>query len=66
MDVRGSKHQGPKKEKFDPMKLVDDKRTAHPTRPIREKQDEMKDVLGQSLLVRGTPKKIIEVVIQSE
>lgn len=63
IDFKPSKAPRPKLNKVDTSKLIEDTRLGHPIRLPREDNDNSESYLGQPIPVKGTPKKILEVVL---
>jgi len=66
MDITTKKANRPKSEKLDPSTLMDSGRIAHPPRLKRPDDAPLRETLGREVFIKGTPPKVLEVVIKSE
>ena len=63
IDFKPTKSLKPKLNKIDISKLTEDARQGRPVRLLREDDNNLELVLGQPLRIKGSPKKILEVIL---
>ena len=63
IDFKPIRSPKPKLNKLDTSKLTEDARLSRPIRLPREGNDNLESILGQPLQIKGSPKKILEVIL---